>query len=90
VNRWNDPERAEDLARITTTMTAPLLTWLAVHGNLCLALRHPDNRGASRTWVIAFVKALGQHLVSLDVLTADELAAAEKLEAEEGTTDLTR
>jgi len=88
MNRWNNPGRAEELARTTMTVTAPQLTWLAVHGNLCLALRHPDNRGASRPWVLAFVKALGQHLVDAGVLTDAELRVAEKLEAEEGSPDL--
>jgi len=76
------------MASRTMSVSAPLLTWLAVHGNLCLALRHPSNRGASRAWVIAFVKALGQHLVDVGVITAQELQAAQKLEIEEGGADV--
>jgi len=65
-------------------VTAPGLVWMAIHGNLCLALRHPSNLGSSRALMEQFVRALGENLVENGVLTPDELAQAQRLEIEEG------
>ena len=76
--------------RLLTTnfsISANLLTWLTVHGNLCLALRHPQNRGASRPYVIGFTKELGKLLVRYGVMTEEQLKHAEREEAKEGSTD---
>jgi len=62
---------------------APGLIWMAVHGNLCLALRHPSNTGPSRQIVIRFVRALGHRLVTHGVLTAEELRVAQRVEIDE-------
>ena len=70
------------------SMTTNLAVWLAVHGNLCLALRHPRNIGASRPFVIKFVKHLGKKLVEWGAITEEQLQSAERLEIEEGSTDL--
>lgn len=67
------------------TVTAPAIVWLAVHGNLCLAMRHPANRGPSSGLIDHFVLQLGGYLVDAGVLQPDELAAAEGLEAVETT-----
>ena len=64
------------------------LVWLGVHGNLCLALRHPQNRGASRSIMIDFVKRLGRLLVIYGVVSEEELKRAERLEIAEGSKDL--
>jgi hypothetical protein len=77
-------EKAEWLAKTSATVKANLLTWITVHGNLCLALRHPQNRGPSRKWIVDFTKALGKALVEWGALTPQQLEEAEKLEAEEG------
>ena len=69
-------------------VTANHLTWLAVHGNLCLALRHPANKGPSRQWVLTFVKDLGKALVKWGVITEEELKQTEKTEIEAGSTDI--
>jgi len=84
----SERENAERLVRTKTSVTADLLTWLTIHGNLCLALRHPQNRGPSRQFVVNFVKRLGQMLVTSGAITEEELKAAEKLEAEEGSSDI--
>jgi len=60
-----------------------LLAVMALHGNLCLALRHPKNQGQSRQIIQDFITVLGNHLVALGGLTSDELAKAEHIEAEE-------
>lgn len=81
----NVPARMEDrpALRADGTVVASGLVWMAVHGNLCLALRHRSNVGPSRALVERFVRALGDKLVENGVLTADELAQAQRLEIEE-------
>jgi len=68
-------------------ISAPLLTWVAIHGNLCLALRHPENVGDSRKLVLNFVKELGRFLVKSGIFTQSQLEAMEKVEIEEGSRD---
>jgi len=81
--------KPEELVNKHVSVTTNLLTWLAIHGNLCLALRHPANKGPSRPLVVNFTKQLGKKLVEWGVLTHQQLKSAEKLEIEEGSTDVT-
>ncbi len=60
------------------------LVWAAVHGNLLLALRHPENRGSSRKLVVDFVKALEVLLEQEGVLTPNQLRKTRRLEVEAG------
>lgn len=76
--------RGDELLKTRKTVEADLLTWMAIHGNLSLALRHPQNKGPSRAYVAAFVKSLGQWLVEQNVLTQEELDCHYALESEEG------
>lgn len=76
--------------RNRATISAPLLTWVTVHGNLCLALRHPANTGESRKLALQFVKKLGEFLVTCEVFTQEQLTTVERVEVEEGSTDLGR
>ena len=70
-------------------MTEPIvvetngLTWMAVHGAICLGCRHPAYLGPSRTLVIAFVRELGKRLVEAGVLTEAELQEVERCERQE-------
>lgn len=80
--------KPEEMVKKAAVVKADLLTWLAIHGNLCLALRHPGNTGKSRPYVIAFTKSLGKKLVEWGVVTEEDLRATEKLEIEEGSVDL--
>jgi hypothetical protein len=66
------------------------LTAMAVHGALCLALRHPDFKGKSRQLVVEFTKSLGEWLVHAGALTPEQLRSAEELEAKEGSPDMMR
>lgn len=68
--------------RAQVPVTAAGIVWMAVHGNLCLALRHPSNTGPSRLLVQDFVGQLGQHLVAVGILTPSELAEVQRVEAE--------
>lgn len=88
MSKTEDGDFALKQARTYKPMTTNLLTWLAVHGNLCLALRHPRNVGASRPFVVKFVKDLGKKLVEWGAITEEQLKYAERIEIEEGSTDL--
>jgi hypothetical protein len=63
-------------ARIEVAVGADLLTWMAVHGNLLLALRHPGNGGAVAAVMRDFVNGLGRMLVDQGILTQAELEFA--------------
>jgi len=56
------------------------LTWLAVHGALALALRHPGYTGPSRALVLSFLEELGHELVRAGVLNDDALQFAKRYE----------
>jgi len=84
----SERDKAKWMLLTQSQVTANLLTWLTVHGNLCLALRHPQNQGPSRRFVVDFVKQLGELLVAWGVITDEERAAAERIEVEEGSLDL--
>ena len=75
-----------DLSKVEVPLKvdAELFTWLAVHGTLCLGLRHPRHTGPSRRIAEEFVRALGARLVEEGLLSADELNDAERLERQEG------
>jgi hypothetical protein len=75
------PERAMALAT-TQAVGTDALTWMVVHGAVCLALRHPAFAGPSRQRALQFVRQLGQGLVRWGCLSADELALCERTEAE--------
>lgn len=70
------------------TIKLNVITLMAVHGNLLLALRHPLNHGESRDLSINFVKQIGEELVLLGALAPEQLHGAYKVEAENGTPDL--
>jgi hypothetical protein len=65
-----------------------ILQSMAVHGALCLALRHPQYKGSSRKLVVEFTQSLGEWLVGAGALTPEQLVSALQLEAEEGSEDL--
>jgi hypothetical protein len=54
-----------------------VLSLMALHGNLCLALRHPENKGESRATMIPFVRAVGNKLVELGAITSEQRQEAE-------------
>lgn len=69
------------LAQKEGSVSAQLIVWCAVHGNLQLALRCPDNNGASRPMVERFVADLGAWLVINGMFTPEILAEAERRES---------
>ncbi len=67
------------------TVTAEALTWLAVHGNVCLALRHPANCSPNvRPRMIKFVRMIGDRLVESGLLTREQMDAAMRYELQQG------
>lgn len=74
----------------TNTVTA-----MAVHGALCLALRHPHfngegdhGHGESRKLVVEFTKSLGDWLVRSGAMTEGQMRFAQRIEDEAGSSDL--
>lgn len=65
------------------TVDGTLLEWLTVHGNLCLALRHPQNDGPSRATVVSMIHRIGKLLVEGGILTREELNFATRVEQDE-------
>lgn len=83
------------LKPIIIPVSTNTLTAMAVHGALCLALRHPHfngdgkyGHGLSRRMVVTFTKSLGEWLVHSGALTPEQLRSAEELEARERSPDL--
>lgn len=70
------------------TIKLNVITLMAVHGNLLLALRHPQNRGESRDLVIDFLKQIGEELVILGAMAPEKLKEAYTVESENGTPEL--
>lgn len=65
-----------------------LLDLMAMHGALCLALRHPQFKGEVRAMIVRAVKLIGNNLVTNGALTPEQLAVAQQIEAAEGSGDL--
>jgi hypothetical protein len=67
----------------TAAVEESLFVWMAIHGNLCLALRHPENQGLSRSYTVAFVEKIGRLLVDRGLLTQEQLDHAQQVETEQ-------
>ncbi|HEY1723994.1 MAG TPA: hypothetical protein VGF89_01120 [Steroidobacteraceae bacterium] len=76
------PDKVQALQK-SASLELPLLAWLAIHGNVCLGLRHPMNRGPSRAVTLEALKGIGSVLVDHGVLLREQLEAAERLEREQ-------
>ena len=74
--------------RKEVTINLNVITLMAVHGNLLLALRHPQNIGESRDLIIDFVKQIGEELVLLGALAPEQLKEAYTVESERGIPEL--
>jgi len=65
------------------------LNLMALHGFLCLALRHPGTSDhACRLAIIGLVNEIGKILVDLGALTPEQLQEVKRIEVEEGSPDL--
>jgi len=72
-----------ELAGKLATVETELMVWMAVHGHLQLALRHPENEGPSAEWIRQFVKEIGEMLVREGILSQAELDFANYVEQTE-------
>ena len=70
------------------TIKLNVITLIAVHGNLLLALRHPLNHGESRDLIINFVKQIGEELVLLGAMTPEQLTMSYRVESENENPDM--
>jgi len=61
---------------------------LAIHGNLALALRHPENRGVSRSMMLRILEELTRILLHEGVLTHKLLEQMQHDEIDHGSADL--
>lgn len=67
-----------DNMKVSVPVQASVLTWVAIIGNLQLALRHPGNAGASSNSVRHFAKALLLKLCNEGLITEEAAQAAFK------------
>lgn len=67
-------------AQVPAILETELIVWAAIHGCLCLALRHPEYVGASRAMVENALTGIEALLVSGGLFTREEMAAAHKVE----------
>lgn len=63
-------------------VNASLLDWLAVHGFLCLALRHPGPTDSTREIISRIVDRLATLVVDGGLLTREEMQEAHNVEQE--------
>jgi len=62
----------EDYEKIIV-MEFPALSWLAILGNVTLALRHPQNIGASRSLVLLVRVQMEEQLMSHDIIDQEDI-----------------
>ena len=70
-------------ARDQIEIEADAFTWMTVHGNLCLGLRHPNNTGPSRKIVENFVEALEAMLVKSGLLSEEDVVSIHQVERQQ-------
>ncbi len=73
---------AEVLATTAMALDVTALELLALHGQLCLALRHPGNTGASRAVAEAWVESIEALLVDAGALTPALVTVIHQVEAD--------
>jgi uncharacterized protein related to proFAR isomerase len=79
-----DPEKFEQ----EVSIQADLLAWLAVHGYLCLALRHPGPReGKTRPFILKMVATIETALLKGGIMGPEDIKLIHKVEMEEGNED---
>lgn len=64
-------------------MKISALHLMAIHGNLCLALRHPGNNGPSRKLIIEFVNSIENKLKDIGMFTDEDIKLMHQVEEEE-------
>jgi hypothetical protein len=75
--------RLETMAGVVVTLELPMLTLTTIHGNLCLALRHPENTGPAREIAEEVLASLEEVFLRAGVFTAPQLQRMRAVEREE-------
>jgi hypothetical protein len=75
-----DPDKLRERIAIEFSM----IEVLSIHGNLCLALRHPQNAGAARQTALDIVAHLSKIIVHWGVMTQVEMDQATRMERQSG------
>lgn len=75
VNRLSNEEFEKHIS-----IQLPAISWLAVHGNLCLALRHPENIGPSRTLAKSAILTIEAALLALDIMDQEDIEKVHRTE----------
>lgn len=68
-----DPNWNNDIS-----ITLPAYFWLSVHGNVCLGLRHPENKGTSRNMAITFLTRIENVLLRESLLSPEDISLIHK------------
>lgn len=55
-------------------MTFTALEWMVIHGQISLALRHPENKGPSRSYAELVLRQIERRFRELNVLDDQDLA----------------
>lgn len=63
---------------ITIPLIISRIGLLAMHGSLCLALRHPQFKGESRQLVVSTTRQIGRYLVENGICSPEIIEEAEK------------
>jgi hypothetical protein len=72
----NDPEPLSDeMAEAEVSITAPVIVWMGIIGNVGLALRHPKNNRESSEMMRSFIAQTCDALEEAELITP-EIAAA--------------
>lgn len=74
---FNDKRWIKEIA-----VTLPALSWLTIHGTVCLGLRHPHNTGPSRKIAEDFITSIETFLMQNDLLTPEDIQLIRKTKRE--------
>lgn len=69
----------EELSRIVV-VEMNVLEWMAIHGNVCLGLRHPKNTGPSRMCAEKFLSVIEDALLMTGVFNTKMIQEIHKVE----------
>lgn len=74
------PVPSAEILREHITIDLSVDQLITIHGNLCLALRHPGNNGECRKMALSIVKQFGDILVDVKALDQEQLKVIERTE----------
>jgi hypothetical protein len=80
-----EAEKSLDVSRLDMRVTFEMdaLELLAIHGCLCLGLRHPHFQGPTRSLILQFVKDAEIKLLEIGLIRPEHIRIIHQVEAEE-------